>query len=155
MALCYGLPRRPVGHDRVCWCTHFSVATCSPVLHAHHSLQIRTDLVQGLTMRSHHVLNHDIAVYEVGAHPGWIEDCEGVLQKHQAHNVIANVTLLVHLLLGHGRVALSQPIMVCTVSFSEWRGNVNICFSAFGFFKRLVYHGAIEVWGVTVGLPKG
>lgn len=44
------------------------------------------------------VLDHNIAVDEVGADPGGIEDCPRLLQEHHTYHVIANVALLVHLL---------------------------------------------------------
>ena len=44
------------------------------------------------------MLDHNIAVDEVGADPGGIEDCPRLLQEHHTHHVIANVTLLIHLL---------------------------------------------------------
>jgi len=48
-------------------------------------------------MCSNNVLYNNIAVYEVGAHPRGVEDRARTVQVCNAHNVIANVTLLVHL----------------------------------------------------------
>ena len=55
------------------------------------------DPIQRLSMCSHHKLNHNVAVDEVGADPGGVECGSVGVQEHQADNVIANVAFLVDL----------------------------------------------------------
>ncbi len=54
-------------------------------------------LIQWLAVGPHYMLYYNIAMDEVGADPGRVEDSVPVLQEHKAHNIIANVPLLVHL----------------------------------------------------------
>ena len=44
------------------------------------------------------MLDDDVAVDEMGTDPGGVEDRTGLVQEHHTHHVVANVTLLVHLL---------------------------------------------------------
>lgn len=55
------------------------------------------DLVQRLSMGSQDSLDNDVTMDEVGTDPRWIEDSVGVVKEHKADNVVANVTLFVHL----------------------------------------------------------
>lgn len=59
--------------------------------------RVKANLVEWLSVGPHHMLYYNVAVYEVGADPGWVEDCVSVLQEHQTYNVIADMALLVDL----------------------------------------------------------
>ena len=54
-------------------------------------------LIEGLSTCPSYVLDYNVAVDEVGADPGWVEDRPGPVEEDHAHHVVANVTLLVHL----------------------------------------------------------
>ena len=54
-------------------------------------------LVQWLSVGTHHMLYHNVAVNKVGPHPRGVEGGVGTVQECNAHNVIANMTFLVYL----------------------------------------------------------
>lgn len=55
------------------------------------------NLVQRLSVSPLDVLDHHIAMDEVGPYPGRVEGSPTVIQEHHTHYVISYVALLVHL----------------------------------------------------------
>ena len=80
-------------------------------------------LVQGLSMCSNNMLHNSIAVYKVGAHPRGVEDCVHTIQVRNAHNVVANVTLLVY---------LCVCVCVCVCACVCVRVRVHVCVKVAG-----------------------
>ena len=66
-------------------------------MHGHLCDSCRLYLVEGLAVCSRDMLDHDIAVDEVGTDPGGVKDNPGLLEKHHTHHVVTYMTLLVHL----------------------------------------------------------
>ena len=62
-----------------------------------------THLVQRLSACSGDVLDHNVAVDEIGTDPRGVEDCSWLVEEHNTHHVVANVSLLVYLSWGRGR----------------------------------------------------
>jgi len=56
------------------------------------------NFIQWLSMSSYHKLYYYIAVDKVGTDPRWVECGPACVQEHNAHYVIANMTLLVDLM---------------------------------------------------------
>ena len=54
-------------------------------------------LIQRLSSCAHHVLHYNVAVYEMRSNPGWVEHSPRLVQEHNAHHVIAYVSLFINL----------------------------------------------------------